>query len=404
VQKDKAADGLRGLAALCVVLYHYLFAIYPLGFQYAYPGLAGPDATPSRMASLLATPLVSVLYSGNFAVCIFFVLSGYVLAMPFIQRGDLSSLKLRAARRYVRLGVPIFGSIMLAYVLSTAGAGHADKLAAISHNIQLQKFWNPAPSFADALKQAFYQAMIEGDSSLVPLLWTMRIEFLGSMLVFAYWALNPRGFAGFILLCATCLMVIVLTPLHWMLFLGFLLGSYFNYIKAPQPKPLMLAALVLAIVFGSFDNSGLYSFANFIPLDFYTKKHLVNMIGALFLMYAVRGGMLDGLLLSRPAQFLGKISYSIYLTHFTILLTFSAWLFVWLRSHTHLAYAAAAAIYLLASLALIVIASRAFAATFDRYGIRLSKWIIRSPMEEPEARTDSHQSAATNLEKEAAAS
>jgi len=72
-------DGLRGCAA-CVVLF-------------------------SHLAIALNSPLLG-MFNGNAAVCVFFVLSGYVLT-DLSQRSDLT-FPAQALRRYIRLVGPIF--------------------------------------------------------------------------------------------------------------------------------------------------------------------------------------------------------------------------------------------------------------------------------------------------------
>lgn len=379
MQKDKAADGLRGLAALNVVLCHFLGAIYPLGFENLYPGVSGPGAIPSRVSSFLSIPMVSLFWNGNFAVCVFFVLSGYVLAKPFIENGDADSLKLRAARRYFRLVVPVVGSVLFAYILVKLGFNHTKQLAAISHNVPLDHSWTDPPDFFIALKEGFFGGIFEGRSFLVPVLWTMKIEFIGSMIVFAYWSLNLAGMAGIIWLCISSAVIVHCFPDEWMLYLGFLGGTYLNYVKAPQPKWMMATAILLAIFCGGFDNSALYKFANFIPMYFYPRKHIFNILGAILLLYAIRGGAFQRILSSMPAQFLGKVSYPLYLVHQTIIFAFSSMLFVNLYQHLHLKVWEAAAIDLLATLMVALTIASIFEATFDSYGIRLSKWIIATP-------------------------
>ena len=65
-------DAIRGVAALAVVMHHCLLV---LDF--------GPE-TKSKYWLLWETPL-RALFAGNEAVTMFFILSGYVLTIPFIQ-------------------------------------------------------------------------------------------------------------------------------------------------------------------------------------------------------------------------------------------------------------------------------------------------------------------------------
>ena len=79
MKKIRYLDGLRGLAAFEVVFHHFILAFYPALF-------AGPGV-PTHLAPgqevFVSGSVLNLLYDGNFAVCIFFVLSGYVLSHKF---------------------------------------------------------------------------------------------------------------------------------------------------------------------------------------------------------------------------------------------------------------------------------------------------------------------------------
>jgi len=80
--RDNTADGLRGLTAITVFLAHFFVAFFPRGFDHLYPGLQTSPATDGTIEHILRLPFISILWNGNF-VCIFFVLSGYVLSRPY---------------------------------------------------------------------------------------------------------------------------------------------------------------------------------------------------------------------------------------------------------------------------------------------------------------------------------
>ena len=55
--------------------------------------------------------------NGTYAVCLFFVISGFSLSIGYLQSGDDRGLARMAAGRYLRLAVPIFVICAITYVL-----------------------------------------------------------------------------------------------------------------------------------------------------------------------------------------------------------------------------------------------------------------------------------------------
>jgi peptidoglycan/LPS O-acetylase OafA/YrhL len=109
-----ALDGLRGIAALVVVLFHIVILSPVLGATDR--DRAVPDGTGWWAQVLTHTP-VKLLWSGDEAVDVFFVLSGLVLTLPFLtRRFDLRSY---LPRRFLRLYLPVWGSIVLALLART---------------------------------------------------------------------------------------------------------------------------------------------------------------------------------------------------------------------------------------------------------------------------------------------
>src|SRR5918911_5535391 len=77
--RNAALDGLRGVAALVVVGGHLVMASAPALALAVDTRTTPVDSTLGR--AFLVTPL-HVLWGGNEAVIVFFVLSGFVLALP----------------------------------------------------------------------------------------------------------------------------------------------------------------------------------------------------------------------------------------------------------------------------------------------------------------------------------
>lgn len=107
-------DGLRGIAALIVVVYHVFLT---------QPALAAPHldpAAPLDTGTWWATfsPL-HLMWAGPEAVFVFFVLSGLVLALPMADSGRLNPWDYYP-RRLVRLYLPVWGAVGLAVLWAAA--------------------------------------------------------------------------------------------------------------------------------------------------------------------------------------------------------------------------------------------------------------------------------------------
>lgn len=103
-------DGLRGAAALIVVLYHCLLVTPTLWDQ-----IAGKPVRNGVQWVLSYTP-VRLIWAGGEAVWIFFILSGFVLVRPYLA-GRQMAVGRYFGRRALRLYIPFFGSFLLAVAL-----------------------------------------------------------------------------------------------------------------------------------------------------------------------------------------------------------------------------------------------------------------------------------------------
>lgn len=365
-------DGLRGIAAVNVMIMHFFVVLAP--------AMIYGSRMSSRLGSIehlfSGTPL-GLIGAGNFSVCIFFVLSGYVLTQKYFATRDKNIIISSAVRRYIRLVVPVFVTVILAYLLASTGLFHYFlEAVAVTGNNNYANYWTFTPNIFSAVKSALWGSIFSGDDTYNPVLWTMTTEFYGSMLVFGmalfFGSIRTRWtfyLASAVLFFNTYYLAFIIgmvfadifnnkkpifktgnsTVLSIILFLGLILGSY----------PI---GTVTADSFYGFLNNGLFR----------TPKLTYHIIGSGMVMYVLLNSRrLQYVLSSQVPVFLGKISYSLYLIHFLIISTFTCAVFLFL--HSILPYGAAFSISCFLSLLLILPFSYLFYKYVDTAGVELSK-------------------------------
>ncbi|QTX05741.1 acyltransferase family protein [Agromyces archimandritae] len=162
-------DGLRGLAAVVVLVHHTLLLV---------PGLAAPyfgQPTPPGLASILVHTPLHLAWAGTEAVFLFFVLSGLVLARSagsagFSWAGYFPS-------RIVRLYLPVAAGVLfaLAVILLLPRTGPTESAWLASR----PDGYTPGGIVKDLI-------LIGGSSDTVSPLWSLQWEVLFSLLLPVY--------------------------------------------------------------------------------------------------------------------------------------------------------------------------------------------------------------------------
>lgn len=366
-------DGLRGIAAIIVMISHFLTSLAP--------AMVYGSQFPSHFGSLdhlFSTTPLRLIAAGSFSVCIFFVLSGYVLTQNFFKTKDYNVIISGALRRYIRLFVPVFVITMISFLLYSAGLFHYYiEAVTISANSNYYNHWTFTPNIIDAIKQAMWNSFfVGGDIYYDPVLWTMKIEFFGSMLVFSIAFLfgSIRSRWIFYLISA----LISLNSYYLAFIIGMVLADMFTN-KMPIFKTsnnvILSVMLISGLFLGSYpENSvadgSIYSFLN--NGFFQVPKRIYYIMGASMIIYVLLNSrLLQDIFSSRIPAFLGKISYSLYLIHFLVISSFTCALFLFL--YPELSYESAFLISCFLSVPLIIPLSYIFYKYVDIAGIKSSK-------------------------------
>ncbi|MEN5286654.1 acyltransferase [Stenotrophomonas lactitubi] len=386
--KDAAADGLRGVASLAVFFAHFFLPFYPVAFEPCFSGVSASGAPSSYVDSLLSLPIISTVWNGSFAVSVFFVLSGYVLCKRYVDTGRESVVRSMASRRYLRLGLPIAASVMFAWAVGVSIPSVIDQVSAVTGSEWLKSNSLRDLVFGDAVQDAVYGVLLGGSSRFNTVYWTMRIELLGSFLVFGYALLSGSGRQA-VLVAATFFIIIVgVNPPEWPHFLAFLIGAWIAQLGLKVSGLAGWSLIIAGLYLGGVSSNEIYDPLRHIGLNGAQAKWICSTVGAAMLFVAVRGGIGRSLLEARPAQFLGRISYSLYLIHVPVVIGVGCTAFWWAVSEASLTRSAAVGVALVVSLPLSLALSVAFERWVDRrailWGKRLTSGVATADRSEPE--------------------
>lgn len=313
-------DGLRGVAAFIVIISHLVVGFFPA----LYFGAEG-HACKAVQDAIAKSPLF-VLYSGTFAVYVFFVLSGLVISASAAR--SRCPLPLLIAIRYARLTIPILVSVCLAFAMVQLLPGAAQRAAHLVGHWWLDFMYQPMNlPFSFAVKEAAYTVYLTGLSYYNNVLWTMRIEFAGSVAIYVLYAVCGRS----VRVPALCLLTLVTCfairdwPTNLMgFFLGALMFEAWDRGLIARNSlcgavlvlsGLFLGGLPFAPVSGSV-YEGVSSFVEAFSPAFSTVRTAgaTALILGLF-MWKRAGSLFE----SWMPQFFGRISFSLYLIHFPLL-------------------------------------------------------------------------------------
>lgn len=369
-------DGLRGLAAFSVYLFHFVAAFLP--FIY-FKDISLIHFNVEKL--VVGTPLY-YLIDGGVMVSIFFVLSGFVLAKVSNNFKDIEDLIPLLLKRYLRLGIPVLVLTLLIFLLFSNGYFHNLEASIIT----LSKGWLGAfYSFIPALDSALFQgtvgALFLNQSSYNPVLWTIYFELLGSILVISFVVLLKK------FRFLKVLILIVISLLLWgSPLLGFILGMLlyeykYIYLRSISKLTKTIVLLVTIIVWDfTIDGKVTQFFAG--KLNFHSNPENIqffvySLIASGIIMFVLYSDLIQKLLSRKLFQFLGKISYSFYLLHILIIVSFGSRIFVYLYSYFKGNYAYALTITFILSTILLLLTSFVFTKLIDEKGQILSKKLFQ---------------------------
>jgi peptidoglycan/LPS O-acetylase OafA/YrhL len=411
-------NGMRGAAAFVVVLTHIVGATHPnLYFGY------GQGIGHGKL--ILQLPVVRLLYGGSAMVAIFFVISGYVLSVkPGLRARDQQWTRLHSElgssvlRRGLRLFIPSIASsflVMLAAQMGVFKYGDGTRSLAIFAITARRR-----PSIFNQMSRWIIETWRlfqpwEWTSDVPDLeygvqLWTIPIELRSSMVLYLFIiALSRLKYRVRLVLLFTS-QCYCLAWGRWDVFLflqGMILADadlevseesqcQYRILEPKNTAPgatlcwktgyrttLLFAGLYLASEpeINSLQAPG-YVFLNSLVSKTYGEEayRFWIAIGASMIVSSIAGlECLKWPFRTSIAQYLGKISFSLYLVHNAVIASLGAWLIDFVGKHTGEEMLLAYGFGILVSMCFVIFASVWLAEVFwravDRPVFALTEWV-----------------------------
>ncbi len=297
-------DGLRGWASLFVLFDH-------LGPRFLLPGYI-PNFIP-------------FFIDGQLAVSVFFVLSGYVLSIGYLERGDTKILKALAIRRYPRLTIPILASCLIAFILIETGGMQNAIAGEVANNDWLKSFYTFPVSLLSVLKYSTVDVyLVPHGNSYNIVLWTMRHELFGSLFVLlGLFVLRGRWLRNVGYCVSTVLAVYFGSPLAAFVF-GVLLADLTPVLRDYErraPDFCNISAIALLVV---------PMIAVMLRTEYFVYPPAISLAAAAVVLAILTAPKIRAFLSSGISKTLGHLSFPLYLTHLLIICSASSWFYVWL--------------------------------------------------------------------------
>jgi peptidoglycan/LPS O-acetylase OafA/YrhL len=302
-------DSIRGLAALFVLLSH----------------TGGAFAWPDSFAKTQSLPFVEILFDGKAAVAMFFVLSGFVLSRPYVYSEAAAPqrkifLPTFYLRRFTRIWLPWF----FAFGVSIFARKYCfqPSVSQPPASQWLNQFWHAPLTVSDFFRQCLFM-LHDSSRQLLTQDWSLGVELKGSLMIPLFLMLATVKRLPWLTGLALLLCLCVPTGHYYVSFiLGVLIAQHghrlLTYLNG-RNAVVRIGMLLAGLVFYQAYTCAVRCFGE-AP---YVVKYgwLATALGcALILLSALNSSRLQAILNHKPVVFLGKISYSVYLLQFIVIL------------------------------------------------------------------------------------
>lgn len=338
-------DGLKGLAALWILGFHFLLAFAPYGHVGFGSGIDRADALHCFMSYYPYSCLVQAPLN----LYLFFALIAYTPTLRYLKQGNRDFITKQAVTRYFRLMPAVLAGALMGYAAFAFFGGCdlalVESLRPITGAHWLGTLIDTDLTWSETLRDGLYGALFFGTARTNSVLWCMPQVFFGSYLTYAVLLMFGRLRHRWVIYAVLFGLSFFCPP--YAVFLAGIAAADFSRNARPGEHNKLIVALLLLL--------GLFcGFYPHVLLPAWLSKHTLLAIAAfLFLMGFARSRLMIVLTDNRFFRYLGAISFGILLVQFPVLLTFSARLYL-LLTDSGLCYPEAAALTCAATLPVVL--------------------------------------------------
>lgn len=301
-------DGIRGWAALSVLIGHLLFLLAPWL----------PDS--DHYLTIGWYTLVRFISDGHLAVLIFFTLSGYALSIHQLNPSR-RNLALAACSRYFRLLLPVLVTSLFAYLLLKLGLFFNQEVGPTSS--WMGGFYNFDASLIKVLKFAFYDVFIDYKENLSynVALWTMKNELLGSFFIYLFLGVfRSSERPQWIIIVPLAIHLLFSQPLLACFMVGYIIAEL-NTSFPPSKNSLFNKSFICLFIATAI-----------LTTIFRQSDKLTCVLAGLLTLSVSYSETLRGVFEGKMSRFLGEISFPLYLIQIPIICSWSSYLYLHLKN------------------------------------------------------------------------
>lgn len=296
VQQNKYKEhisGLKGFACIMVMIGHFIGL-----YKYA-------EEFPVKIAivDVFLNSKLDFILDETYWVNLFFIISGYLVAMSRIEDGR--SLFKKCIKRFLRLGMPILGACLFIWIIQESAGFYTEETNIFFTNTWIQEQYPHKFSIVDVLLSPFNVLILNNVEMNSPY-WVLRDMFISSLMIYILtWLKNKlREKRLVIVLLAIIFFVIGLVTSR--VICAVLIGMFLLWIQEDYKEIIKEKWIPYFLMFITMS------------LYFISREYLSFIFFGILIIFIPKTKLINSILTSKIGVFFGKISFGIYSFHWPI--------------------------------------------------------------------------------------